>query len=96
MNQNVGDLLSLKCDVSIVRGITSDVNITWTANGNKLESYNGNVIENTTAYTYYYDGTKGLTLNDNYTIYQCQVTINNRSQESDTLTLQLNVTDRGK
>ena len=77
-----------------MRGITSDVYITWTANGNQLESYNGNVTENKTAYTYYYNGTEGLTLNDNNIMYQCQVTINNRSQESDTLTL--NVIDRGK
>ena len=93
MNQNVGDPLSLKCDVSIVRGITSDVNITWIANGNKLESYNGNVTENTTAYTYPYNGER-LTLNDNNTMYQCQVTIDNRSQENDTLTL--NVIDQCK
>ena len=93
MNQNVDDPLLLKCDVSIVKGITSDINITWTANGNKLEPENGNVTENTTAYTYYYNGEK-LTLNDNNTMYQCQVTINNRSQESDTVTL--NVTDRRK
>ena len=77
MNRRVGNRLLLKCDVSIVRGITSDVYITWTANGNQLESYNGNVTENTTAYTYYYTGTKVLTLN-NYITYQCQVTINNR------------------
>ena len=86
MNQNVGKPLSLKCDVSIVRGITSDVYIAWTANGNELEPYNGNVTENTTAYVYYYDGER-LTSNDNNTMYQCQVTINNRSQENDTITL---------
>ena len=94
MNRSVGNPLSLKCDVGIVRGITSDVYITWTANGNKLEPENGNVTENKTAYMYYYDGTEGLTLNDNNTMYQCQVTINNRSQENDTLTL--NVIDQRK
>ena len=87
MSQSVGDPLSLKCNVSIVTGITSNVYITWRANGNELEHYNGNVTENTTAYTYYYNGTEELTLNDNNTVYQCQVTINNRSMENDNLTL---------
>lgn len=86
-SQNVGGPLSLKCDVAIVRGITSDVYVAWTANGNELEPYNGNVTENTTAYTYYYDGERLITSKDNNTVYQCQVTINNRSQENDSLTL---------
>ena len=94
MSQSVGGPLSLKCDVSIVTGITSNAYITWMANGNELEQYNGNVTENTTAYTYYNNGTEELTLNDNNTVYQCQVTINNRSMENDNLTL--NVIGRGK
>ena len=94
VNQNVGDPISLRCDVSVVKGITSSVNITWMmGNGNELRSYNGNFTESTTAYTYYYNDSEKLTLNDNNTVYQCQVTINNRSLGNDNLTLNVS---RGK
>ena len=86
MNQNLGDVLLLKCDVNVVKGITSSVYILWTINGTNLTIYNGNVTENVTAYTYYYNGTEKLTPNYNNTLYLCQVIINNRSVGNNSVT----------
>ena len=77
VNQTVGDPLSLECNVKTVKGITSNVDISWMANEILLRKENGNVSENRTAYTYsYYDDSKRLTLNDSNTIYSCHVIIN--------------------
>ena len=77
VNQTVGDPLSLECNVNTVRGITSNVDISWMANEILLRKDNGTVSENRTAYTYsYYNDSKRLTLNDSNIVYSCHVIIN--------------------
>ena len=95
ISQNVGDLLSLRCDVSIVRGITSNMDIVWLTGGNVIANYNESEImtESKFAYTLYYNGSEKLTLNDNNTVYQCQVLINNMSFIDNLI---LNVTEHGE
>ena len=95
VSQIVGDPLSLRCDVSIARGITSNMDIVWLTGGNVIANYNDSEImtESKFAYTLYYNGSEKLTLNDNNTVYQCQVLINNMSF-IDNLTL--NVTEHGE
>ena len=89
VNQTIDEMLSLKCDVNIVKGITCSVYILWKINGINLTNYNGNVTENMTAYTYYYNDTEKLTSNNNNTMYQCQVIINNTLIGNDSVTLNL-------
>ena len=96
VNQDIGDPLSLRCDVSTVKGITSSVHIVWMANGKELKQENGNVTENITAYTYYYNSSEKLTLNDGNTIYQCQVSINANLPKIISNNLTLNAIDSGK
>ena len=81
ISQIVGDPLSLSCDVSIVRGITSNMDIVWLTGGNVIANYNDSEImtESKFSYTLYYNGIEKLTLNDNNTVYQCQVLIDDMS-----------------
>lgn len=76
LNQSIGNTLALRCDVRIVKGITSKVDIVWKVDGIEILRYNGNISENHTYYVYYFDSSKTLTANDNNTIYQCEIIIN--------------------
>jgi len=76
LNQSIGNQLSLKCDVSTVKGITSSVDIVWMANDVEMERYNGNITEDKTSYVYYYNANTLLTVNENNTVYKCQVVVN--------------------
>ena len=76
LNQSIGNTLVLRCDVRIVKGITSKVDIVWKADGMEILRYNGNISENRTFYVYYFNSSKTLTANDNNTVHQCQVIIN--------------------
>ena len=89
MNQNVDEMLSLKCDVSIVKGIPSSVYILWIINGINSTIYNGNVTENVTTYTYDYNGNETLNSSDNNTMNLCQVIFDNRIIGNDSVTLNL-------
>ena len=93
VNQDIGDPLSLRCNVSTVKGITSNVSIVWMTNGKKLKQEDGNVKENKTNYTYGYNNySKNLTANDNNMVYHCQVIINtSRSSISGTGSVTLNL-----
>ena len=88
INQTVGNPLSLECNINIVRGITSNVNILWMADNKESRKDMGNVTENITAYTYYYNNSKKLTLNDNNTVYSCNIFINS----TQSITVTANVT----
>jgi len=89
VNQTIDEILSLKCDVNIVKGITSRVWILWKINGTNSANDTGNVMENMTAYKYYYNDTEKLTSSDNNTVYQCQVIIDNTLIGDDSVTLNL-------
>ena len=64
-NQTVGQSLTLQCEVTTVRGITSRVDIVWSSNGTELER-----MENVTSTTM----SNSLVYTDNYTISQLSTT----------------------
>lgn len=76
LSQDIGNLLSLRCDVNIVRGITSGAEVVWKVNNTEIQRYNGNIIEGKTSYTYYYNTDMNLNVNNNNSVYQCEVIIN--------------------
>jgi len=74
--QIVGLSLTLECNVTAVRGITSRVDIVWSRNGTevgRLEgvSTTGNMVMYTDTYII-----SQLNITDNRTVYQCEVVIN--------------------
>jgi len=77
-NEQVGQPLSLSCNVTTVRGITSNMDIVWIADGVVIKSVNvsGKTVNNTVVYyhTYNHNGSF-LSEDDNSTTYQCSVTI---------------------
>ena len=80
ISQDVGSQLSLKCDVNTVMGFASDLNISWLTNGEGIVArYPENMAENEINYTLFYNRSGELTLDDNNTVYQCQVTYHNIS-----------------
>ena len=93
INQNIGSQLSLRCDVNTVRGVANKLDIVWLTGGEVIAKYidSENLTENKTRYTLYYNGSRELTLDDNNTVYQCRVSINNEASN-----LILNVIDRGE
>ena len=89
--QTVGQSLTLQCEVTTVRGITSRVDIVWSSNGTELERMN-NVSSTTTGnslvYTDSYTISQLSTTNDGRVI-QCEVVINTSPPviTSDSITL---------
>ena len=75
LNQDNDNPLSLKCDVVIVKGITSSVDIVWKMNNTEVQRENGNVTEEVTSYTYFYTNNMKLNTSNDY-VFQCQVIIN--------------------
>ena len=77
-NQTVGQLLTLQCKVTTVRGITSRVDIVWSSNGTELERMN-NVSSTTMGdslmYTDYHNISQ-LNTTDDDRVIQCEVVIN--------------------
>ena len=67
--QTVGQSLTLQCEVTTVRGITSRVDIVWSNNGTELERMNNvssTTMDNSLVYT------------DSYTISQLSTTVDGR------------------
>ena len=67
--QTVGQSLTLQCEVTTVRGITSRVDIVWSSNGTTLRRINGATatsMDNSLVYT------------DSYTISQLSTTYHGR------------------
>ena len=64
-NQTVGQSLTLQCEVTTVRGVTSRVDIVWSSNGTELER-----MENVTSTTM----NNSLVYTDSYTISQLSTT----------------------
>ena len=88
LNQD-NDNLSLRCDVDIVKGITSNVNIVWKMNNREVQGVNGNITEEVTSYTYYYNDSMELNTNSDV-VYQCQVIINASPPISNTDNITIN------
>ena len=77
--QIVGQSLTLECSVTVVRGITSRVDIIWSRDGTEVERMEGIGVSSTTANMVMYTDTytiSQLNTTDNHTAYQCEVMIN--------------------
>ena len=76
--QTVGQPLTLECDVSTVRGITSRVDIVWSSNGSELKRIEGANVSLTSeieTYTVIYDAMQ-LNTSDDGRVFQCEVFVN--------------------
>ena len=90
-NQTVGQSLTLQCEVTTVRGITSRVDIVWSSNGTELERMNdvsSTTMDNSIVHTDSYTISQ-LSTTDDGRVIQCEVVINTNPLEmaSDNVTL---------
>ena len=94
-NQTVGQSLTLQCDVTAVRGITSRVDIVWSSSGTELQRTNvsSTMMNNSLAYTNSYTISQ-LSTNDQGTVYWCRVEINSIPVVADNDSIALNVTGK--
>ena len=96
-NQTVGRSLILECDLTIVKGITSRVDIVWSSNGVELNTIRGvNVTlvrDNSVSFTDTYTISQLSTTDENKE-YQCEVSIDAQSPVTATGRVILNVTGK--
>ena len=96
-NETVGSSLSLQCNVIVVKGIDSSVDIVWMRDGtevlreNDLMRYPFN--ETRLLYTSHYNITL-LQMSDNDTMYSCQAVINTSPSVNNSDNYTLNVTGK--
>ena len=86
--QTVGQSLTLECDVTAVRGITSRVNIVWRNGSTELQRMNvsSTMTNNSLLYTDSYTISQ-LNTTHNGTVIQCEVMINaNQSMMANDIT----------
>ena len=77
-NQTVGQSLTLQCEVTTVRGITSRVDIVWSSGGTVLQRMNNvssTMMSNSLVYTNSYTISQ-LSTTDDGRVIQCEVVIN--------------------
>ena len=91
--QTVGQSLTLQCEVTTVRGITSRVDIVWSSGGTELQRMNNvssTMMSNSLVYTNSYTISQ-LSIADDGRVIQCEVVINTSPlvMASDTTTLDL-------
>ena len=92
--QTVGQSLTLQCEVTSVRGITSRVDIVWSSNGTVLRRINdttATTMNNSLVYTDSYTISQLNTIDDGRVI-QCEVVINGNPlniQGSDNIALKV-------
>ena len=89
--QMVGQSLTLECNVTTVRGITSRVDIVWSSGGTELQRMNGvssTTMGNSLVYTDSYTISQ-LSTADEDRVIQCEVVINASPSvmANDTITL---------
>ena len=94
--QTVGQSLTLQCEVTTVRGITSSVDIVWSSNGTELQRMDnvsltamGNSLVYTDSYTI-----SQLNTTDEGRVIQCEVAINVDPSVFATDSLSLDVTGK--
>ena len=78
-NQTVGQSLTLECNVTTVRGITSSVDIVWSVDGNERERDNNSSPSVTTADSMIYSESYTimmLSTDDEGRAYHCNAVIN--------------------
>ena len=76
--QTVGQSLTLQCEVTTVRGITSRVDIVWSSGGTTLRRMNNTaatIMDNSLVYTDSYNISQ-LSTTDEGRVIQCEVVIN--------------------
>ena len=76
-----GQSLTLQCEVTTVRGITSRVDIVWSSGGTELQRMNNvssTMIRDSLVYTNSYTISQ-LSTTDNGTVIQCEAIINANS-----------------
>ena len=76
--QTVGQSLTLQCEVTTVRGITSRLDIVWSSGGTELERMNdvsSTTMNNSLVYTDSYTISQ-LSTTDEGRVIQCEVVIN--------------------
>ena len=89
--QTVGQSLTLQCEVTTVRDITSRVDIVWSRDGTVLRRINdttATIMDNSLVYTDSYNISQ-LSTTDDGRVIQCEVVINISSSvmASDSITL---------
>ena len=91
--QTVGQSLTLQCEVTTVRGITSRVDIVWSSGGIELERMNvsSTTMDNSLVYTHSYTISQ-LSTTDDGTVIQCEVVINTSPSVMATDSITLDVT----
>ena len=92
--QTVGQSLTLQCEVTTVRGITSRVDIVWSSNGTELERMDGlssTTMGNSLVYTNSYTISQ-LSTTDEDRVIQCEVVINSSPSAIANNNITLNVT----
>ena len=92
--QFLNESLTLQCNVTTVRGITSRVDIVWSSGGTELERMDGvssNTMNNSLVYTDSYTISQ-LSTTDDGRMIQCEVVINASPlvMGSDSITLDVN------
>ena len=90
--QTVGQSLTLQCEVTTVRGITSRVDIVWSSDGTVLRSINGATapMGNPLIYIDSYNISLLNTSHDGR-VYECQAVINSSPSEMATDDITLDV-----
>ena len=92
--QTVGQSLTLQCEVTTVRGITSRVDIVWSSNGAELERMNNvssTTTDNSLVYTDSYTISQ-LSTTDEGRVIQCEIVINASPSVMGSDSITLNVT----
>ena len=87
--QRVGKSLTLKCEVTTVRDITSRVDIVWSSNDIVLRRINGTMattLDNSLVYTDSYNISQ-VNITDDGRVIQCEVVINASQQIMASITL---------
>ena len=89
--QTVGQSLTLQCEVTTVRGITSRVDIVWSSGGMEFQRVNNvssTMMSNSLVYTNSYNISL-LNTTDDGRLFECQAMINANTlvQSSDNITL---------
>ena len=94
--QTVGQSLTLQCEVTTVRGITSRVDIVWSSNGAELNRTNSTLpmmMDNSLVYTDSYIISQ-LSTTDDGRVIQCEVVINTSPSVMADDSITLNVTGK--
>ena len=92
--QIVGQSLTLQCEVTTMRGITSRVDIVWSSDGTVLRRMNdttATTMDNSLVYTDSYTISQ-LSTTDEGRVIQCEVVINASSSVMANDSITLNVT----